>query len=99
MQQKATDETMQTWIDLNSELHRTVQGPVLSRYENYFQFFNFEFRSTDTVNSFLLQLGKKESVLEHSFFKKENGVDDYDKLKIAYVWLASERSHLPAADA
>jgi hypothetical protein len=58
-----------------------VQDPVLTKYQNFEKFFNFEWRN-DTVNSFLLHLSKRESMLQRSFF---NIVDD-DELKIAYVW-------------
>jgi hypothetical protein len=37
------------------------------------------------MNSFMLQLGKRESLLERSFFKLPNGADD-DELKIAFIW-------------
>ena len=37
------------------------------------------------MNSFLLQLSKKESLLQRSFFKTPSGDDD-DEVKIAFVW-------------
>jgi hypothetical protein len=37
------------------------------------------------MNSFMLQLGKRESLLKRSFFKLPNGADD-DELKIAFIW-------------
>ncbi|KAF1362292.1 hypothetical protein EJ07DRAFT_174650 [Lizonia empirigonia] len=42
-------------------------------------------RSGDTLNSFLLQLSKKESMLHRSFFRTPAGMDD-DEIKIAFVW-------------
>lgn len=62
-----------------------MQDPVLTRYDNYVRFFNFEWRRDDSVNSFLLQLSKKESLLTRSFFKQANGEVDHE-YKIAFVW-------------
>jgi hypothetical protein len=44
------------------------------------------------MNSFILQLGKRESLLERSFFKLPNGADD-NKLKIAFIWSKVSESY------
>jgi hypothetical protein len=85
LQQRVNDGVITTWGNLKDEQRKLVQDPVLTRYDNYVRFFNFEWRDSDTVNHFLLQLGKTESVLQHSFFKMPEGDDD-DELKIAFVW-------------
>ena len=59
-----------------------MQDPVLTKYQNYSRLFNFEWRAGDNVNSFLLQLGKKEALTSNNFFDRFPD----DELKIAYVW-------------
>ncbi|KAH8701175.1 hypothetical protein GQ44DRAFT_717998 [Phaeosphaeriaceae sp. PMI808] len=82
IQQKINDGTIRTWDGLKAEQRRLVQDPVLTKFQNYHRFWNFEWRSTDTLNSFLLHLSKKESLLPESFPK----LDDNEELKISYVW-------------
>ncbi|KAF2827149.1 hypothetical protein CC86DRAFT_406369 [Ophiobolus disseminans] len=78
-------ETAFGYDNLKEEERKLVQDPVLTRFDNYARFFNFEWRDRDSVNNFLLQLSKKESLLTHSFFKIAEGDDD-DEFKIAFVW-------------
>lgn len=85
IQQKVNDGLIRTWDGLKSEQRQLVQDPVLTKYQNFSKFFNFEWRNGDTINSFMLQLSKKESMLHRSFFRTPEGVDD-DELKIAFVW-------------
>jgi hypothetical protein len=73
------------WQWVKDEEQSMVQDPVLTKYENYVKFFNFQFRDSDDVNEFLSQLSKKESLLPRSFFKTPEGADDHEA-KIAYVW-------------
>ncbi|KAF1934588.1 hypothetical protein EJ02DRAFT_471778 [Clathrospora elynae] len=74
-----------TWSWLKSEERKLVQDPVLTKFDNFVKFFNFEWHSNNTVSSFLLQLSRKENLLPHSFFKMEDGTDD-NKFKIVFVW-------------
>ena len=85
LQQKVTDGHITTWAELYTEELRLVQDPLLTRYQNYFSFWNFTFRANEPVNSFLLQLKKKETLLQRNFFKTLDGDDD-DELKISFVW-------------
>ena len=85
IQQRINEGVIASWEQLKHEERKLVQDPVLTKYDNYWRFFNFEWRSDDTVNSFLLHLGKKESLLPHSFFKIDDDEDDHE-LKIAFVW-------------
>ena len=85
IQSRITEGSIRTWADLQAEEERLVQDPILTRYENYSKFFNFEWRDNDSVNTFLMQLSRRESLLPHSFFKFEDGGDDHE-LKIAFVW-------------
>ncbi|KAF1934692.1 hypothetical protein EJ02DRAFT_489872 [Clathrospora elynae] len=74
-----------TWAWLKSKERKLVQDPVLTKFDNFVKFFNFEWHSNNTVSSFLLQLSRKENLLPHSFFKMEDGTDN-DEFKIAFVW-------------
>jgi hypothetical protein len=85
LQQKISDGVITTWVQLYTEELRLVQDPVLTKYQNYASFWNFAWRTSDTVVSFLLYLSKKETLLERSFFKTPEGDDD-DELKISFVW-------------
>jgi hypothetical protein len=85
LQQKINEGLIRTWDGLLAEQRRLVQDPVLTKFQNYSKFFNFTWRDGDLMNSFMLQLGKRESLLERSFFKLPNGADD-DELKIAFIW-------------
>ena len=85
IQSRINEGSIRTWADLRAEEERLVQDPILTRYENYAKFFNFEWRDGDSVNTFLMQLSRRESPLPHSFFKFEDGSDDHE-FKIAFVW-------------
>ena len=85
IQSRINEGSVRTWADLQAEEERLVQDPILTRYENYAKFFNFEWRDGDSVNTFLMQLSRRESLLPHSFFKFEDGSDDHE-FKIAFVW-------------
>lgn len=69
---------------MKNEQKHLIKDSVLTKYQNFLKFFSFEWRN-DTVNSFLLHLSKRESMLPDSFFKHPNGEDDHT-MKIAYVW-------------
>jgi hypothetical protein len=92
LQQRINEGTVNSWVDLKTEERKLVQDPVLTRFDNYYHFFNFEWRKEDSVNSFLLQLSKKESLLSRSFFKTPAGDDDHEA-KIAFVWSRAPESH------
>jgi hypothetical protein len=79
-------------VELYTEELRLVQDPLLTRYQNYAEFWNFEWRNNDSVNSFLLQLSKRESLLQRSFFRTPGGDDD-DELKISFVWARLPDAH------
>lgn len=85
IQTRINEGSIRTWADLQAEEEQLVQDPVLTRYENYEKFFNFEWRDADSVNTFLMQLSRQESLLPHSFFKFEDGSNDHE-FKIAFVW-------------
>ena len=69
------------WQWVKNEAQSLVQDPVLTKFDNYVKFFNFQFREHNEVNEFLSQLSKKESLLPRSFFKTPTGDNDH-KLKI-----------------
>lgn len=85
LQQKMNEKLIRTWAELLTEQRRLVQDPILTKFQNYGKFFNFVWRDGDSMNSFMLQLGKREGLLERSFFKLPDGRDD-DELKIAFIW-------------
>ena len=82
LQQQINLGQIVTWQQLKAEQLLLVQDPVLTKYQNYSRLFNFEWRAGDNVNSFLLQLGKKEALTSNNFFDRFPD----DELKIAYVW-------------
>jgi hypothetical protein len=92
IQQAVTTGTIQTWDQLVAEQRKLVQDPVLTRYDTYHRLFNFEWRDTDTVNNFLLQLEKKVTALGRNFFLTLTGKLD-DELKIAFVWARTPEPH------
>jgi hypothetical protein len=85
LQQRMNDKIIVTRDDLKKEERKLVQDPVLTRFNNYVRFLNFEWRDSDSVNNFLLQLSKKEFLLTHSFFRTAECDDDYE-FEIAFVW-------------
>jgi hypothetical protein len=82
LQQQINLGQITTWSQLKAEQLLLVQDPVLTKYQNYSRLFNFEWRTSDNVNSFLLQLSKKEALTSNNFFDRFPD----DELKIAYVW-------------
>jgi hypothetical protein len=82
LQQQINLGQITTWSQLKAEQMLLVQDPVLTKYQNYSRLFNFEWRASDNVNSFLLQLSKKETLTSNNFFDRFPD----DELKIAYVW-------------
>jgi hypothetical protein len=85
LQQGVNNLTITTWDQLAEAQRKLVQGPILTRYDTYYRLFNFEWRDSDTVNNFLLQLEKKVTALGRNFFLTPLGGTD-DELKIAFVW-------------
>jgi len=85
IQQRINEGSIRTWADLRAEEEQLVQDPVFTRYENYQKFFNFEWRPEDTVNSFLMKLNRRESLLPRSFSKFDDGTEDHE-FRIAFVW-------------
>ena len=85
LQERLNNGPPKGWQWVKSEERALVQDPVLTKYENYSRFYNFTWRDSDNVNSFLLHLGKKESLLPRSPFKTPSGEDD-DEVKITFVW-------------
>jgi hypothetical protein len=63
LQQKVSDRVITSWVELYTEELRLVQDPLLTRYQNYASFWNFVWRSSDTVSGFLLYLSKKKALL------------------------------------
>ena len=85
LMQRLRDGPSKGWDWVKNEGRSLVQDPLFTKYENYVKFFNFVWKDSDTVNSFLLQLSKRESLLPRSFFKTPDDQDD-DEAKIAFVW-------------
>ena len=85
LMQRFRDGPPKGWDWVKNEERNLVQDPLLTKYENYAKFFNFVWKDTDSVNTFLLQLSKRESLLPRSFFKTPDDQDD-DEAKIAFVW-------------
>jgi hypothetical protein len=83
--QRFRDGPPKGWDWVKNEERNLVQDPLLTKYDNYAKFFNFVWKDTDSVNTFLLQLSKRESLLPRSFFKTPDNEDD-DEAKIAFVW-------------
>jgi hypothetical protein len=85
IQQRINEGSIRTWADLRAEEQQLVQDPVFTRYENYHKFFTFEWRNDDSVNTFLMKLNKRESLLPRNFSKFDDGSEDHE-FKIAFVW-------------
>ena len=85
LMQRFRDGPPKGWDWVKNEERNLVQDPLLTKYENYAKFFNFVWKDNDSVNTFLLQLSKRESLLPRSFFKTPDDQDD-DEAKIAFVW-------------
>ena len=82
LQQQVNAGSIKTWEQLKAEQTLLVQDPILTKYQNFSRLFNLQWRNNDSVNSFLLQLSKKESILQHNFFEEH----PTEELKVAYVW-------------
>ena len=78
IQQRINEGSIRTWADLRAEEEQLVQDPVFTRYENYQKFFNFEWKNEDSVNTFLMKLNKRESLLPRSFSKFDDGTEDHE---------------------
>ncbi|UPX19762.1 uncharacterized protein EKO05_0010014 [Ascochyta rabiei] len=85
IQQRINEGSIRTWADLRAEEEQLVQDPVFTQYENYDKYFNYEWKADDSVNTFLMKLNKRESLLPRNFAKFDDGTDDYE-FKIAFVW-------------
>lgn len=85
IQQRITEGSIRTWAELRAEEEQLVQDPVFTRYENYQKFFEIEWSKEDSVNSFLMLLSRRESLLPRSFFKFDDGTEDHE-FKIAFIW-------------
>lgn len=85
LERKIKEGSIATWADLHREVAGLVQDPVLTKFDNYLRFFNLSWRDSDTVDSFLLALSNKESLLTDKFFKNPDNSPN-EALKIAFVW-------------
>ncbi|KAF1830764.1 hypothetical protein BDW02DRAFT_582635 [Decorospora gaudefroyi] len=85
LMQRFRDGPPKGWEWVKNEERNLVQDPLLTKYDNYAKFFNFVWKDIDSVNTFLLQLSKRESLLPRSFFKTPDDQDD-NEAKIAFVW-------------
>ncbi|KAF1942431.1 hypothetical protein EJ02DRAFT_422177 [Clathrospora elynae] len=56
LQQRLSDRPTPslTWSWLKAKECKLVQDPVLTKFDNFVKFFNFEWHSNNTVSSFLL---------------------------------------------
>ncbi|KAF2647065.1 hypothetical protein K491DRAFT_347627 [Lophiostoma macrostomum CBS 122681] len=79
------DGSVSTWAQIQKRVRELTQDPILTKFENYFRFWNVEWRSSDKYNDFMNYFTRFESALESPPFQGPRG-EELHELKISVVW-------------
>ncbi|KNG45587.1 gag/polymerase/env polyprotein [Stemphylium lycopersici] len=103
LMQRFRDGPPKGWDWVKNEERNLVQDPLLTKYDNYAKFFNFIWKDTDSVNTFLLQLNAEEQHSPDPLTPQPGPSGDeirddkwYDRRGILWVrtWVNRTKAHL-----